>query len=363
MRCFKSSRHKFPVASLASVVMALSACTPSSENISEDIPSSRFEELSALFANANVLAGPKIVDCKLSGGTETKCFSVTTGPAPANHKTGPYCPRTISDTTEQAGTWFVNDELYDVDGKFIEQLAVIYEDNEWQMYDLETGKVNLVEGQLGCDVAGDPNSASDYKNFCVECEVKYLDPTAGQTYVFPLEPVVTDGEPARIGPNSGIGLAFNGVKLDAPAPMHLILGSHTLGLFDACAGHVNPSTGYHYHGLVGCEPEKATTVSNHTPLVAVAMDGFDIYATSSESDAASLDECGGHAVDGLDYHYHAEAAGSNQFIGCFKAESGCTLGDPSATCDASANTGRRGPPPGGGPRPDGGQRPEGETRP
>ncbi|MDB2438027.1 YHYH protein [Hellea sp.] len=325
---------------------------------------SRFDELSALFDDANTLETPKIVDCKLSGGTETQCFSITTGPAPANHKTGPYCPRTISDTAEQAGTWFVNEKLYDVDGKFIEQLGVIYNDNEWQMFDAATGKVTLAEGQLGCDVAGDPNSAPDYKNYCVECEVKYLDPNAGQTFVFPLEPVLTTGNPSRIGPHTGIGLAFNGVKLDAPAPLDLILGSHTLGLFDACVGHVNPTTGYHYHGLVGCEPNKTAGAANHSPLVAVAMDGFDIYAKLDDGEAGSLDECGGHVVGGLGYHYHVEAAGTNQFIGCFKAESGCTLDNSSATCDASVQE-RRGPrgrgPEGagpGGPRPDG-PRPDG----
>ena len=273
---------------LISLGLIASACVPNvetSENIETSAPS-RFDELSTLFANANVLGEPKIVGCKLSGGTESSCFSITTGPAPANHKTGPYCPRNISDTADQAGTWFVNEKLYDVDGKFIEQLAVIYDDDEWQMYDVSTGKVNLAAGQLGCDVAGDPNSAPDYKNYCVECEVKYLDPDAGQTYVIPLEPVMNTQAPSRIGPHTGIGLAFNGVKLDAPAPLDLILGSHSLGLFDACAGHVNPTTGYHYHGLVGCEPGKAAATADHAPLVAVAMDGFNIYA-KAEGDAGS----------------------------------------------------------------------------
>jgi len=143
------------------------------------------------------------------------------------------------------------------------------------------------------------------------------------------------------------------VKLDAPAPLHLILGSHTLGLFDKCAGHVNPTTGYHYHGLVGCAPEEAAAIAGHSPRVAVAMDGFDIYAQSSG--AENLDSCGGHEVEGLGYHYHSEPAGTNQFIGCFKGESGCTLSDVNGVCDASAATARRGPP---GDRPPRGERPE-----
>lgn len=314
---------------LVFVGWSLFACAQETEQ------QTRFKELARLFENANVVGAPSIVDCKLSGGAEKKCFSVTTGPAPSNHKTGPYCPRTISDSTAQAGTWFVRGELYDVDGKFIEQLAVIYEDDQWNMYDPKTGKVNLVEGELGCEVAGDPSSAADYKNYCIECEVKYLGPEANQTYIIPLEPIVSSGEIKRIGPHTGIGLAFNGVKLDAPAPMHLILGSHTLGLFDACAGHVNPHVGYHYHGLVGCEPEKDSTIPNHGARVAVAMDGFDIYSQLEDREAAELDQCGGHDVAGMNYHYHVETVGSNQFIGCFKGESGCTLSNSSVACDAT----------------------------
>ena len=317
----------------------LTACSQSLQ------PEGRFEELSALYSNANAIGAASLVDCKLSGGTETKCFSITTGPAPSNHKTGPYCPRNISDSADQAGTWFVNEKVHDVDGKFIEQLAVIYDDEQWQMYDPETGQVTLVEGELGCEVAGDPTSAADYVNYCVECEVKYLGDEANQTYVFPVDPIAAQGEPKRIGPHTGIGLAFNGVKLDAPAPLNMILGSHTLGLFDACAGHVNPGTGYHYHGLVGCEPEKASALAGHEPRVAVAMDGFDIYRKVENPETAGLDTCGGHEVDGLGYHYHAEEAGTNQFIACFKGESGCTLSDANASCDASVNNKRKGPPP------------------
>lgn len=324
----------------ALLILMTNACGQKTEQ------QTRFAELSNLFENANVVGSPSIVDCKLSGGTQTQCFSVTTGPAPSNHKTGPYCPRKISDTADQAGTWFVNEELYDVDGKFIEQLAVIYQDEKWNMYDPETGNVTLVDGELGCEVAGDPNSASDYTNYCVECEVKYLGSEANQTYVFPLEPVMGSEDSGRIGPHTGIGLAFNGVKLDAPAPLRMILGSHTLGLFDACSGHVNPVTGYHYHGLVGCEPEKAAAVAEHGSRVAIAMDGFDMYSRLEESnDDVELDQCGGHEISGLKYHYHVEAAGTNQFIGCFKGESGCTQSDASALCDATANRGgRRGGP-------------------
>lgn len=343
---FGNRKNTALIAALLGVPL-LSACSAATEQTVTPQMQERYDELSSLFKDANVTGQPSLVDCTLSGGTETKCFSITTGAAPANHETGPYCPINITDSAEDAGTWFVNNELYDVDGKFIEQLAVIYKDDEWQMFDTKTGQVTRAAGELGCEVAGDPTSAADYKNYCVECEVKYLDSNSAQTYVIPLAPLLASESAGTIGPQTGIGLAFNGVKLDAPAPLNLILGSHTLGLFDSCAGHVNPTTGYHYHGLVGCEPQLTSEVEGHAPKVAVAMDGYDIYAQISDGKSGSLDTCGGHETDGIGYHYHTEKAGTNQFIGCFKAEFGCTLNDASDVCDASA-TERRGPPGGGG---------------
>jgi len=305
----------------------------------------RFDQLVALYQDADVIGAPELVDCVLSGGEKTHCISITTGPAPSNHLTGPYCPRSIDTPAEQSGTWFFNDEVVSADGSFIERLAVLFEDDAWQMFDPETGDVILVEGELGCAVAGDPNSAADYVNYCVECEVKYLSEETSETYVIPLTPVPLDGEGARIGPSPGVGLAFNGVKLDAPAPLHLIEGNHTLGLMDSCVGHVNPYTGYHYHGLVGCEPQVEASIEGHEPHVAVALDGFDIYSAIKDPVSVELDACNGHSVEGLGYHYHSDAAGSNQFIGCFAAQNGCTSSDPSAACDASVDTGRGPPPP------------------
>jgi len=305
----------------------------------------RFEQLAALFADANLVSPPKMVDCVLSGGEETHCISITTGAAPSNHVTGPYCPRTIDTTAEDSGTWFYKGEVVQADGTFIKNLAVLFDDDVWQMFDPDTGEVILVEGELGCDVAGDPNSAKDYTNYCVECEVKYLSEETSETYVIPLIPVPAgDAEGVQIGPSPGVGLAFNGVKLDAPAPLELVEGNHTLGLMENCVGHVNPYTGYHYHGLAGCEPSVAAAIADHEPQVAVAMDGYDIFAAVGDGEAAELDACNGHTVDGLGYHYHADAAGTNQFIGCFAAQYGCALSDETASCDASVEE-RRGPPP------------------
>ncbi|MBT8419089.1 MAG: YHYH protein [Silicimonas sp.] len=300
----------------------------------------RFAELQQLFQTATIVGIPEIADCTLSGGTETTCFKITVVAAPSDHITGPFCPRTIDDTAEDGGKWFVDGEVRDVDGAFIANLAEIYGDDAWQMYDPETGEVYLRAGEIGCIVAGDPtNETNQPDNICVECELGYIGQTVTQTYFIPLTSVRVVQPDERIGSNSGIGLAFNGVKFDAPAPLDLILGGHTLGPFDDCTGHINPHTGYHYHGVTeGCGARVEAAVEGHADMIGVAMDGFDIYdrldADGTESD--DLDACRGHEVEGLGYHYHVNPTAKNQVIGCFTGETGCSTGDPDATCDASA---------------------------
>jgi hypothetical protein len=273
-------------------------------------------------------------------------MKITVVAAPSDHITGPFCPRLITDTAEEGGKWFVDGEVRDVDGAFIANLAKIYNDEGWHMFAPETGEVYRRAGALGCRVAGDPhNETGQPDNICVECELGYVGGNITQTYFIPLTPVASADAGARIGPQSGIGLAFNGVKFDAPAPLDLILGGHTLGPFDDCAGHVNPHTGYHYHGVLEeCGARVTAAVAGHSAMIGVAMDGFDIYDRLGADgiEPADLDNCRGHAVDGLGYHYHANAAAENQIIGCFTGQTGCSSDDPDGTCDASV---QQGPPP------------------
>lgn len=320
---------------------------PSSAASSHDSDDhSRFDTLVALFKQSEVVGEPKIVGCTLSGGTETTCLSITTVAAPTNHTTGPFCPDTIKDTAEQGGTWIKDGAVYDVDGQFIENLATFYDDDQWQMYDPATGEVTRVEGRQGCEVAGDPTSADRYENTCVECELQYMSSEVTQTYVIPLKPVVAKERSERIGPHSGIGLALNGVKFDAPAPLHLILGGHTLGPFDDCGGHINPHSGYHYHGVAGCSPEVASKVEGHAGIIGLAMDGFLIHSrlNSDGKEPDDLDACRGHDTDGVGYHYHVSGPGENQITGCFRSETGCSLNNPDEICNASVRRGPPGPP-------------------
>lgn len=81
------------------------------------------------------------------------------------------------------------------------------------------------------------------------------------------------------------------------------------------------------------------------------LDSGKVYDADGK-EPADLDACRGYEIEGLGYHYHANEAGKNQILGCFTAETGCTVKGDETSC---VITGRHPPPPGGagGPRPDG----------
>ena len=56
----------------------------------------------------------------------------------------------------------------------------------------------------------------------------------------------------------------------------------------------------------------------HAPLIGYAADGHGIYGRfdEDENEATDLDACRGHYDDVRGYHYHVDAAGSNNFINC-----------------------------------------------
>ena len=345
--------------------LGFAACSPSGDtspvvSITDSLPSSvKLAGVSALF-DANSLVEPiKEVDCTLSGGTETRCLSVTLKPEPAYFQIGPWCPRNISDSADVSGIWLEGGKIYDVDGDFIQALPTFYQDKAWQLFDPDTGKINVTDSQLPCAAAARPDVDPQYQNHCVECQVSYMEAGVSQTYVIPLTPTVADATAPRVA-HAGVGVAFSGARLDASAPTDAILAAHTLAPFDDCGGHVNLHVGYHIHAVTdkeGCHKEAASS-HGHAPQIGLAMDGFPIHARLNEvgETAKNLDECRGHETAGLAYHYHANDPGANAILTCHTGETGCAQGSSTDECKANAAGDRRGPPPGE--RPPGG-RPEG----
>lgn len=325
--------------SVFAAILASSA-TPSHGRSVADVTA----ELGRFFASAALVSAPTIVDCTLSRGTRTQCFSVTVKPDPQSDAPGPWCPSTIADGPEAGGIWIHDGETVDVDGAFIARLAETYGDSRWRLFDPATGKVRVTETLEACEAAARPDVDPAYNNYCVQCLPDYMPEDATITYVIPLTPEPSFWRnPTRFG---GAGVAYNGVRLDGPAPLDAILDAHTIAPFDDCGGHVNLHVGYHYHAVTDCLDEPPATfgpasgadAAAHGGQIGVAMDGYQIFphrlASGAEPD--DLDRCNGHEGEGLAYHYHAGAAGSNAILGCLKAEAGCVLESPGAVCDASA---------------------------
>lgn len=299
-----------------------------------DTTGSRLHDVEHFVERATVVIGPKVVDCTLSGGTTTECFSITVKAEPQDYTPGPWCPTTIEDGPAQGGIWLKDGTVHDVDGAFVQSLDTFYDDSTWQLFDPATGKIRVTDTKPACEAAARPDVDPAYNNYCVQCVPEYVAEDATMTYVIPLVPQPA----AQPGPTnfSGAGIAYNGIRLDGPAPVDAILSAHTIAPFDDCGGHVNTHVGYHYHAVTDCL-DGTEVVADHAPQIGIAMDGYGLFdhllADGSAPDG--LDACNGHATEGLGYHYHAGAAGSNAILGCLQVEAGCASEDPDRACDAS----------------------------
>ncbi len=306
--------------------------TPKLANAQPKIANAQFEAIKQAFAGQSIRTSDQPFDCTLSGGAKTQCIEIIVAPNSADHSMGPWCPRLVTDNKDKAGIWLDKGNVHDVDGQFVKNLPAFYSDAKWSLYNKDSGKVNVTDSKEACFAAARPDVDPKYQNFCVECLPSYIDNAASQRYLIPLQPQFLSAT-ERVRPNVGVGVALNGVKLDAPAPVQAILGAYTLAPFDDCGGHVNPHVGYHYHAANGCGKSIAS-VAGHANVIGVAMDGYKIH--SQEKQPANLDVCGGHDDANLGYHYHAGAPGSNQIIACFKAQQGCSIQNGQSDCSAVA---------------------------
>lgn len=295
------------------------------------------------FKSANPDTKITIVDCTLSDRTKTKCFQIITNSTPKDHPMGPWCPTNISDDASAGGIWLEGGKVYDVDGAFVKNMATLYKDDTWKMYD-DDGNIKVTKTMEDCVNAANPNVGEEYKNFCVECLPSYITDVS-RTWTIPISPVF-QGNPASYssgrgsrpdgpppggkkppnGPRPGKGaggvpatrgIALNGVEYSAPAPVNNILSAYTLAPFDDAGGHINVHQGYHYHTATGMSFSVEQT-DKHPPLIGYAMDGHGIYALldTKEKEPTDLDECRGHYDEVRGYHYHVDAAGNNNFINC-----------------------------------------------
>ncbi len=224
------------------------------------------------------------VSCTLSGGTATTCHRIVTRGAPSDHDAGPWCPTNISDGSV-AGMWIESGTTHDLTGAFIANLGTFYNDSRWQLHDPVTGTVRVTSTQAAFQAAAVPNVPAAYNNYCVQGLMSYVGGGISRTYLIPVTPVALGGGTASVGMN-GVGLALNGIAIDAPAPVAQIKAAYTIAAFDDCGGHVNPHTGYHYHAATGCTTQVPST-DGHAALIGYALDGYGIFAERRRRVAAS----------------------------------------------------------------------------
>lgn len=293
------------------------------------------------FLTGGLVEPISIVSRTLSNGEKADCYKIVTKSTPTDHQMGPWCPSNIADDASKGGIWMEHGKVYDVDGAFIKNLATLYKDTSWKMYNASTGEITKTKTEEDCRAAANPNVGAAYKNYCVQCLPSYVS-TFTRTIYLPVTPVklkvaLNLGSGQRGGPPPGDrpagpptgdrpgrnagpgirGIAFNGVVFDPPAPVNAILGAYTLAPFDDAGGHINMNEGYHYHAATGVSTKLKQT-DGHAAMIGYAIDGFGLYENldANGKESTDLDACRGHYDKTRGYHYHVDKAGANNFINC-----------------------------------------------
>lgn len=312
----------------AILLSGLSACNSSDlSNTTTNIPSTdtstpsvSLPVQSAYFLEEGLLEPISTVSCSLSDGSTGDCYKIVTKNVPTDVGMGPWCPSNIADDASKGGIWLDNGEVHDVDGKFIQNLAQFYGDSNWNMYNKSTGEIMKTSTFEECVAAANPNVGAEYRNYCVECLPEYVADLS-ETFYIPVTPkpaaqIVKFGGPGPRATGPSVrGIALNGVRFDAPAPVNNILEAYTVAPFDDAGGHVNPHAGYHYHAATGLTTKIAQD-DGHAPMIGYALDGYGIYANTGAdgTEYTDLDAARGHEDSVRGYHYHVDKAGNNNFI-------------------------------------------------
>lgn len=304
------------------ILHGLSACGDSTQDTSDasdaissddnDVSSSEFIVLDPnLFSSFSQTSGFELVDCTLTNGESSECYTVTyenvretvTVICPENE--GEVGGLGVYDGTTNPGIRVLDDELW--------------ADFATDGYDIinEDGSINI-QIPAGGPGSGFIDAGSGLNGSCLDAE---LDESYQITYYIPAYPVKSSSS-STTNSLEYWGLSLDGFPLaEKPPGAASQVGVAIPGL-DTCGGHPQPDGPYHYHlvphvindlledngiSKVSCE----YIVQSSDTILAYARDGFPIYGTedSDGTTPSDLDECNGHTglTDDFSeeiYHYH-----------------------------------------------------------
>jgi hypothetical protein len=292
----------------------------------------------SLFADGALAEDIAQEDCTLTTGEETTCYRITVIGSPVDTTIGPFCPETTSTSADDAGIWLDGDKVYDADGQFILDLAEIYGDAKWKLYD-DSGTVNVTDTEELFQGAARPDVDEASRYHCISGTWEWT--TTGSPVSASILVPVTPVRAASVTTSEGahLGVTLNGLVISPSAPVDAILGAYTIAAFDDCGGHFNPIEGYHLHAYTHCE---GASYGSHiddpnaeTFIIGYALDGVAVFAPLAHDSTIVLDECNGRTTEADGYHYYAQSAEKNRIVKCFV---GVTAVDSSAE-------GHPGPPP------------------
>ena len=278
-------------------------------------------------------------DCTLTDGTETTCYRIQVTGIPVDTTIGPFCPRTTQSTAKESGIWLDGSKLYDADGAFILDLATIYGDAKWKLYN-ENGDVNITDTKEEFQGAARPDVQDDLKYNCVEGKYEWTNTGEAVpiSMLVPKSPLKASSATTTSG--GDLGVTLNGLVIAPSAPVDAILGAYTIAAFDDCGGHFNPIEGYHMHAYTDCEganyDSSIEDPNAETKQIGYALDGVAVFAPLAHDSTIQLDECNGRTTDKDGYHYYAQSPELNRIVKCFK---GLTAVDESAAQGPGAGQG------------------------
>ena len=142
------------------------------------------------------------------------------------------------------------------------------------------------------------------------------------THTFPRTPVLAS-TPTVPG-DGAIGVAVDGVPLFSPWTQAALL-QHTLdaGELDECGGHAGRGDDYHYHIAPKCLIDQlgADKVERQRLPIGIANDGYPIRALGwfdpANSVASQLDQCRGARDAKGNYFYNVQATSKWDILNCF----------------------------------------------